>query len=761
MVTRIGGDLVRRDRQDLRRRGVDQNGEYYLAVNEPHLYYQDALDDEAPDGYETVLAEHVHAFASELPVAECGSLTLQTSVGTKSEADLWGQWSSTAPHLLWLKTGGSKAGSQMALRLARAHGAKGKPFVIDSEGGRASTKFLQGACSSSASYLLLRKQGILTNLRDAFKYDLAQTKSKVVPESLTGAGGSQLEAFPAEVETEVQSPELAEEEDPPLEVAVRVPTNEEKESLGKLHRNLGHPGNKELCRALRVAGAPEHLCKYAKEHFRCPTCAANRAPKSVRPSMIPRAYAPNTVVGVDLLQLSNWNSTEQFWMLNMLCLGTSFQMVERVRSKEPEEVWAAFARTWGRFLGWPQVLLLDQGTEFLSEFRSRASSLGIVLHTIGARAPHQNGRTQRHGGLFKALFERARWENPPTSHEDWRLLLRETESAKNRLFNRSGYSPAQRMLGQTGRTVGEIFSDDALDPAFLEPTEDLQRLLSIRQSAQKAFVELNTSEAMKTALRARSRVQRQFLPGEIVFVWRSWKVRGVMKPSWVGPGVVLLPEGANSYVNVRGRLWKVCNEHLRPGTSEEIKGVEAIHEVFKDMKDRFDRASLKLVEDHTRDPLPDGRFEAKMLDKGSLKLTKKGWNEERRGLEPRSLKLLFRCLLWRWNRPRRQELKQNQRHQFHSKPKTCRSAPTVEQASNQSQSWRLRQLPQSYLPGASVRPSFGRSRCSLEWTQCVRTKDATAPQAAPFDLQCFFLGVHRTLRTDRCGKARGPDPTAG
>ena len=38
-------------------------------------------------------------------------------------------------------------------------------------------------------------------------------------------------------------------------------------------------------------------------------------------------------------------------------------------------------------------------------------------------------------------------------------------------------------------------------------------------------------------------------------------------------GVVVLPEGANAYVNMKGRLWKCANEHLRDGTSEEIRGV--------------------------------------------------------------------------------------------------------------------------------------------------------------------------------------------
>ena len=178
----------------------------------------------------------------------------------------------------------------------------------------------------------------------------------------------------------------------------------------------------------------------------------------------------------------------------------------------------------------------------------------MVVHTIGARAPWQNGRCERHGGLFKLMFEKARWHNPPASEDDHRLLLREVKAAKNRLFNRAGFSPAQRMLGHTPRTNGELVSDDAIDPALLGHGHELERLLTAKRVAQRAFSEVNTQEAAKRALRGRNRVQRRFAPGEVVFVWRSWKDQGVLKPTWVGPAVVLMPDGANAYVAIRGSV---------------------------------------------------------------------------------------------------------------------------------------------------------------------------------------------------------------
>ncbi|CAE7826816.1 Kcnh5, partial [Symbiodinium necroappetens] len=315
-------------------------------------------------------------------------------------------------------------------------------------------------------------------------------------------------------------------------------------------------------------------------------------PKPARPATVPKSFAPNVVVAIDLFELPAWNGEGTDRYLNAVCLGTNFQLVEKVRSKQPGAVWAALARGWARVLGFPQIILLDQGTEFLGEFRQNAHDMGVLVHTIGARAPFQNGRCERHGALFKTMMQKAVWSCPPTSSDDFKLLLREVESAKNRLSDRSGFSPAQRMLGETPRTTGELLADEMVDVVLKGVSGEMEKRLQAKRAAQKAFAEVNTSQAVRKAMRARARTQRTFRPGDIIFVWRSWKAQGVKKQAWVGPGVVVLPDGPNAYVNVKGRLWRVANEHLREGTSEEMRGIEAVHQVFDELKERFKRKTL-------------------------------------------------------------------------------------------------------------------------------------------------------------------------
>ena len=154
---------------------------------------------------------------------------------------------------------------------------------------------------------------------------------------------------------------------------------------------------------------------------------------------------------------------------------------------------------------------------------------------------------------------------------------------------------------------------------------------------------------MKVALRSKDRTQRQFSPIEVVFVWRSWKSQGVLNPGWVGPAVVLLPEGPHAYINMQGRVWKVANEHLRPGTSEEVRGIEAVHEIFNDLKARFDRAQAKVFTPATRylEEWCAKHMETRDRGQGWTSAThqhlQRLWCQSRNQSHLRTLNLLYRC----------------------------------------------------------------------------------------------------------------------
>ena len=578
-------------------------------VNEPELYLHGTLD----DGLEVNLSEYHTDFCQWLaePEKEPGEKPEPLCfLGVdQPESEGWEQWRSMSGAVLHMKLPKEPHQVDHVCRLARAQWKRGGAFVIevpDQPVRRDAWKRLRSQVQgSSASQRLFRKRRLVSNVADQVRCQAADADDLMVfcrapveqnPEP--NFENTVAETYTIDLdnleEIERGEDEAAVPEDPAGEEAVssppvREPTKQEKEAVEKLHRNLGHPSNSSLARTLKVSGAEEHIWRYAKTGFRCPACSSGVLPKPARPATIPKSFAPNVVIAIDLFEFPAWNGEGTDRYLNAICLGTNFQLVEKVRSKQPGAIWAALARGWARILGFPQIILLDQGTEFLGEFRQNAHDMVVLVHCIGARAPYQNGRCERLGALFKTMLQKALWSCPPTSSEDFKLLLREVESAKNRLSDRSGFSPSQRMLGETPRTTGELLADEMVDVVLKGVSGEMEKRLQAKRAAQKAFAEVNTSQAVRKAMRARARTQRTFRPGDIIFVWRSWKAQGIKKQAWVGPGVVVLPDGPNAYVNVKGRLWRVANEHLREGTSEEMRGIEAVHQVFDELRERFRR----------------------------------------------------------------------------------------------------------------------------------------------------------------------------
>ena len=151
-------------------------------------------------------------------------------------------------------------------------------------------------------------------------------------------------------------------------------------------------------------------------------------------------------------------------------------------------------------------------------------------------------------------------------------------------------------------------TDEALDPALQlqNGTEEFERLLEMRDIAQKAFLKLSCKEAAQKALKARPRMQRVFKSGEVVYVYRVLRRKksvhghegpaprgsGVgQKATWVGPGHVLAMEGSVVWINMFGELWRASVEQTREATTEERLGVEVIAEDFSEMQERLRRGS--------------------------------------------------------------------------------------------------------------------------------------------------------------------------
>jgi len=125
-------------------------------------------------------------------------------------------------------------------------------------------------------------------------------------------------------------------------------------------------------------------------------------------------------------------------------------------------------------------MVTDAGTEFKQPFATHLDELGISHHVTDSHSPWQNGRTERRGGFVKKLLEKAKLETVVTEYSELLLLINESVLAHNRFFNRSGYSPQQRVFGYSHRVPRTLTSDDPID------AESLAMDIGGRSDAQRA-----------------------------------------------------------------------------------------------------------------------------------------------------------------------------------------------------------------------------------------------------------------------------------
>ena len=146
----------------------------------------------------------------------------------------------------------------------------------------------------------------------------------------------------------------------------------------------------------------------------------------------------------------------------------------------------------------------DQGREFMSSFCRKVNEGGAIIRTIGARSPLRQGRTERHGGLAKEMLKKVVDQVTPSSYDEWITCVYEVEAAKNRLFNRSGFSPSQRQIGMNIRIPGNLGGDDKYDAVIQTSaaSSDMQRLMRIKEAAQEAFIKHTMHDAVQKAIRA-------------------------------------------------------------------------------------------------------------------------------------------------------------------------------------------------------------------------------------------------------------------
>ncbi|CAE8633673.1 unnamed protein product, partial [Polarella glacialis] len=446
------------------------------------------------------------------------------------------------------------------------------------------------------------------------------------------------ENFPAmdsgdEEEPEVPDVQEEDEEEPEVPDVQEKAAEDEAEAgdlsqseiamITKLHQNMGHPRTAQSLRTLKLGKAKAKFIKYVRTGFKCDICAAKVRPKPARTSAVVRNFEPNQTIGVDLIFLDGAElSKPKRPMLNIVDFGTSFQLTTFVEDKRPETVWKAFSQTWLKIFGPSMIMIVDGGKEFAILFVERASAAGMLIYLTGTKRPWQNGKTERHGAIFKMHLQVARETFEPENDEELEIMADECVAAKNRLSNRSGFSPIQRQIGHSPRLPANITSDDVLEPE-LAASAAMSRSLQMQRVAMETFLRCDAQDRMTRAARSRNRLWVEFVPAELVYVWRVARVRKtrgverelaprVSKARWVGPGTVIIADGANVWISMQGELWKASREQLRHATNTEVQADDMMSGEYQNLRDELYRKAKTTYKDVSGEEAPDAEGDVEL-----------------------------------------------------------------------------------------------------------------------------------------------------
>ena len=370
-----------------------------------------------------------------------------------------------------------------------------------------------------------------------------------------------------------------------------------KESLMKLHENLGHPGNQHLVRILRHGGASSDAQDMARQ-LSCSQCEANARPKPALPAQPDRIVVFNQRIGVDVKYLTGWKVNQKVPAVNIIDYASSLQiMVPLFDGVNALTIRRAIQERWISWAGQPSEIVFDPQRANLTDALTNPQELaGSIIHVTAADAHYQLGKVEVHGGWFNHVLQKLLQDQNPNNKDAW-LECVHASHCKNELIQVYGMTPAQYVFGRNPK-IAENLLDEPLEvipaTAALYETE-VARRVSVRQAARRAVLELQDNRALRLALNARPRHQPEFSPGMLIAYWRNQKwSEGVLNHNgrWYGPAIVLGKVGRNYVVVHKRQVIRCAPEQVRASTTEEKELVRAPHAELLGLKHAFESGQI-------------------------------------------------------------------------------------------------------------------------------------------------------------------------
>ena len=364
-----------------------------------------------------------------------------------------------------------------------------------------------------------------------------------------------------------------------------------KKKLYLLHAATGHGSKKGLVEALKRRGASELVLGLARE-FTCSVCAEKKRPPPRNLASLevlpPKWHTVSTDIG-------HWfHAHKNLHVQFMLVIdeGSRFRIAKvltRGSKQQPTgaDCVAYLREGWMQVFGTPDTLRLDPAGAFRGETMANfCDRHSIYLDMIPADAHWQIGTCEQAIKGTKELMTKLCDDDPELSPEEALSVAVRTFNSREQI---RGFTPIQHAFGRNPDVTGRVIERPQAVPEELlsEGTGlDFEASARRRATAEKALCDWQAQQRISRATNSRSRPSYDYVPGELVYYWRSQASgRSRQQPGgrqgfFLGPARVLAtetrrsPEGqlrpGSSIWIVKGRtLLKCCPEQLRRASPRE------------------------------------------------------------------------------------------------------------------------------------------------------------------------------------------------
>ena len=360
-----------------------------------------------------------------------------------------------------------------------------------------------------------------------------------------------------------------------------------KKKLYLLHAATGHGSTRHMVDALKRRNADPLVLKLAQE-FTCSVCQERNRVSSRQVATLEALPPKFHTIAADIGHWNHVRTGEQQNFMVIMDEGSRYR-VAKILSKGSKKTPNAatcinyFSEGWIQMFGKPKALRLDPAGGFRSNaLESFCDRHDIFLDLVPGEAHWQIGIAEQAIQGLKALMTKMCEQDPDLGPE-------EALSEEGRREIVRGFSPVQHVLGQAPDEAGRLLpgiSTIVEEPVLNQPLQEFQREAERRAVAEQALSDWQAKERVRRAMNSRTRPTCSYMPGDLVYFWRtqeagkSNKHPGTSHGRFLGPARILAMETrhgpgqesrpGNAIWLVRGRrLLKCSREQLRPASPRE------------------------------------------------------------------------------------------------------------------------------------------------------------------------------------------------